>query len=71
MARAAESGGALGRTLAVPFGFDFASPYSYPAAWRVEARTRRPVPVEWKPFWLGPIFQAPGWNDALFNRFPI
>ena len=54
------------------FRFDFASTYSYPAAWRVEALARRQgVPVEWKAFLLGPIFQAQGWNDSPFNLFPI
>ena len=54
------------------FWFDFASTYSYPAAWRVEALARRQgVPVEWKAFLLGPIFQAQGWNASPFNLFPI
>jgi 2-hydroxychromene-2-carboxylate isomerase len=65
-------GGVLGRTLAVQFWFDFASTYSYPAAWRVETLARQQrVPVEWKAFLLGPIFQAQGWNDSPFNLFPV
>jgi len=56
----------------VQFRFDFASTYSYPAAWRVEALARRQgVPVEWKAFLLGPIFQAQGWNDSPFDLFPM
>jgi 2-hydroxychromene-2-carboxylate isomerase len=56
----------------VQFWFDFASTYSYPAAWRVEALARRQgVPVEWKAVLLGPIFQAQGWNASPFNLFPM
>lgn len=54
------------------FWFEFASTYSYPAALRVEALARRhEVPLEWKAFLLGPIFQAQGWNDSPFNLFPV
>ncbi len=54
------------------FWFEFASTYSYPAALRVETLARqRGVPLEWKGFLLGPIFQAQGWNDSPFNLFPI
>ena len=54
------------------FWFEFASTYSYPAALRVEALARRHgVPLEWKAFLLGPIFQAQGWNDSPFNLFPV
>lgn len=53
------------------FWFDFASTYSYPAALRVEALARQQgIPLEWKAFLLGPIFQAQGWNDSPFNLFP-
>jgi len=27
------------------------------------------VPLEWRPFLLGPIFQAQGWNDSPFNIY--
>ena len=54
------------------FWFEFASTYSYPAALRVEALARRHgVPLEWKAFLLGPIFQDQGWNDSPFNLFPV
>ena len=54
------------------FWFEFASTYSYPAALRVEALARQHgVPLEWKAFLLGPIFQAQGWNDSPFNLFPV
>jgi 2-hydroxychromene-2-carboxylate isomerase len=53
------------------FWFEFASTYSYPAAFRVEevARTGG-VGVEWRAFLLGPIFQGQGWNDSPFNLYP-
>ena len=54
------------------FWFDFASTYSYPAALRVEALARQQgIPLEWKAFLLGPIFQTQGWNDSPFNLFPV
>ena len=56
---------------ALEFWFDFASTYSYPAAMRIEALAARAgVPVAWRPFLLGPIFQAQGWNDSPFNLYP-
>lgn len=55
----------------VEFWFDFASTYSYPAACRIEAlAAREGVQVEWRPFLLGPIFVAQGWNDSPFNIYP-
>lgn len=52
------------------FWFEFASTYSYLAAWRVEALAARAgVKVEWRPFLLGPIFRAQGWNDSPFNIY--
>ena len=54
------------------FWFELASTYSYPAAMRVEARAADAgVDVEWRPFLLGPIFQAQGWNDSPFNVYPV
>lgn len=51
--------------------FEFASTYSYPAVCRVaEVARRAGVPFAWKPFLLGPIFQAQGWNDSPFNIYP-
>lgn len=53
------------------FWFEFASTYSYPAALRVEAMCReRSVDLVWKPFLLGPVFAAQGWNDSPFNLYP-
>ncbi len=45
----------------VDFWYDFASPYSYPAAARIsEEAGRRGVSVAWRPFLLGPIFSKKG-----------
>ena len=50
---------------------EFASTYSYPAALRIEAAARAAgVPIAWRPFLLGPIFRAQGWNDSPFNLYP-
>jgi 2-hydroxychromene-2-carboxylate isomerase len=52
--------------------FEFASTYSYPAVMRVEAAARaRGVALAWRPFLLGPIFRAQGWNDSPFNLYPV
>jgi 2-hydroxychromene-2-carboxylate isomerase len=51
--------------------FEFASTYSYPGVHRVgPAAAARGIPVAWKPFLLGPIFQGQGWNDSPFNIYP-
>jgi 2-hydroxychromene-2-carboxylate isomerase len=47
--------------------FEFASTYSYIG---VEAAAQLAVPVCYRPFLLGPIFAAQGWNDSPFNLFP-
>ena len=53
------------------FWFEFASTYSHIAAQRIEAAARNAgVPVVWRPFLLGPIFQQQGWNDSPFNIYP-
>lgn len=55
----------------VEFWFEFASTYSYPAAMRVERLAREAgVTLSWRPFLLGPIFGAQGWNDSPFNIYP-
>ena len=55
----------------VQFWFDFASTYSYPAAMRVEEMALHcGSTVEWRPFVLGAIFRAQGWNDSPFNIYP-
>ncbi|MCE9523471.1 MAG: 2-hydroxychromene-2-carboxylate isomerase [Alphaproteobacteria bacterium] len=56
---------------ALEFWFEFASTYSYPAAFAVEEAAReRGVEVKWRSFLLGPIFAAQGWNDSPFNIYP-
>ncbi|MBI1238357.1 MAG: 2-hydroxychromene-2-carboxylate isomerase [Alphaproteobacteria bacterium] len=55
----------------IEFWFDFASTYSYPAAFAVEdAAAKRGVGVAWRSFLLGPIFAAQGWMDSPFNIYP-
>jgi 2-hydroxychromene-2-carboxylate isomerase len=58
-------------TLTLQFWFEFASTYSYLAAARVEeVACAAGAPLVWKPFLLGPIFRAQGWNDSPFNIYP-
>ncbi|HUO88685.1 MAG TPA: 2-hydroxychromene-2-carboxylate isomerase [Rhizomicrobium sp.] len=53
------------------FWYEFASTYSYPAAMRVAKIAKAwQVAVRWRPFLLGPIFGAQGWNDSPFNIYP-
>jgi 2-hydroxychromene-2-carboxylate isomerase len=55
----------------VDFWFEFASSYSYVAAMRIEAAAAdRNVTIRWRPFLLGPIFVAQGWNSSPFNLYP-
>lgn len=55
----------------IEFWYEFASTYSYPAAMRVEdAAKAAGVTLCWRPFLLGPIFGAQGWNDSPFNIYP-
>jgi 2-hydroxychromene-2-carboxylate isomerase len=54
----------------IEFWYEFASSYSYPAAMRVERLAGEAgVDVRWRPFLLGPIFKAFGWNDSPFNIY--
>jgi 2-hydroxychromene-2-carboxylate isomerase len=56
----------------VEFWYEFASTYSYPAAMRVARMADAAgVAVRWRPFLLGPIFGAQGWNDSPFNLYPV
>jgi 2-hydroxychromene-2-carboxylate isomerase len=53
------------------FWYEFASTYSYLAAMRIEDMAQAAgVEVLWKPFVLGPIFHAQGWNTSPFNLYP-
>lgn len=55
----------------IEFWYEFASTYSYPAAMRVEEVAKEhQVTVLWKPFLLGPIFKALGWDTSPFNLQP-
>jgi 2-hydroxychromene-2-carboxylate isomerase len=53
------------------FWYDLASSYSYIAAMRIEALAANAgVELRWRPFLLGAIFKAQGWEDSPFNLFP-
>jgi 2-hydroxychromene-2-carboxylate isomerase len=53
------------------FWFDFASTYSYLAAMRIAPLAQAAsVEIRWRPFLLGPIFKAQGWETSPFNIFP-
>ena len=52
------------------FWFDFASTYSYPAAMRIgPLAAAAGVTVRHRPFLLGPIFKAQGWDTSPFNVY--
>jgi len=54
------------------FWFEFASTYSYPAAMRIAPLAEASgVIVRWRPFLLGPIFKAQGWDNSPFNLYPV
>ena len=53
------------------FYLEFASTYSYPAAMRIGALADAAgVTLRWRPFLLGPIFKAQGWDNSPFNIYP-
>lgn len=53
------------------FWYEFASTYSYLSAMRIQKLADAcGVSVVWKPFLLGPIFHAQGWNTSPFNLYP-
>ncbi len=52
------------------FFFEFASTYSYLTVMRLPALAEAArVQVTWRPFLLGPIFKAQGWNTSPFNIY--
>jgi 2-hydroxychromene-2-carboxylate isomerase len=52
------------------FWYEFASTYSWLAAERIEAlAVAADVEVRWRPFLLGPIFVAQGWQSSPFNVY--
>ncbi len=53
------------------FWFDPASTYAYLTAMRIESLAADAgIGVDWRPFLLGPVFQAQGWNTSPFNLYP-
>lgn len=56
----------------IDFYYEFASTYSYLAAARIAALAELAgVEVEWKPFLLGPILAAQGYDTSPFNAYPL
>ncbi|MEO0371265.1 MAG: 2-hydroxychromene-2-carboxylate isomerase [Pseudomonadota bacterium] len=54
----------------IEFWFEFASTYSYLSAMRLPALAQEAgITVVWRPFLLGPIFGAQGWDTSPFNIF--
>jgi len=54
------------------FWYEFASPYSYLSAMRIERLAREcKVTILWRPFLLGPIFKKLGWSTSPFNLYPV
>jgi 2-hydroxychromene-2-carboxylate isomerase len=57
--------------MTIELWFEFASTYSYPAVMRAErVALAAGVPLAWRSFLLGPIFQAQGWDNSPFNIYP-
>ncbi|HKS61383.1 MAG TPA: 2-hydroxychromene-2-carboxylate isomerase [Xanthobacteraceae bacterium] len=55
----------------IDFFYEFASTYSYLAAMRIAPLAQAAgVTVRWRPFLLGPIFKAQGWDTSPFNLYP-
>lgn len=53
------------------FWFEFASTYSYLSAMRIAPLAQAAkVEVRWRPFLLGPVFKAQGWDSSPFNIYP-
>lgn len=53
------------------FWFDFASTYSYPSAMRIgRLAGEAGVNVRFRPFLLGVVFKAQGWDTSPFNLYP-
>jgi 2-hydroxychromene-2-carboxylate isomerase len=53
------------------FWYDLASNYSYLSAMRIEGLAAAAgIEVAWRPFLLGPIFKAQGWDTSPFNLYP-
>ena len=51
--------------------FEFGSNYSYLSAMRIEEMARAAgVPLQWRPFLLGPVFRELGWSSSPFVLQP-
>ena len=51
--------------------YEFASPYSCLSALRIEDLAEEAgIALRWRPFLLGPIFAAQGWNTSPFALYP-
>ena len=62
---------ALGMPPMLDVWFDFASTYSYPAVLRLGPLAQKAgVATRFRPFLLGPIFKAQGWDTSPFNLYP-
>ena len=56
---------------AIDFFYEFASTYSYITAMRIAPLAEAAgITVRWRPFLLGPIFKAQGWDNSPFNLYP-
>ena len=56
--------------LVVDFWFEFASTYSYPAIMRIAPLAQEAgIMVRFRPFLLGPVFKAQGWDTSPFNLY--
>jgi 2-hydroxychromene-2-carboxylate isomerase len=56
----------------IEFWYEFASTYSYLSAMRIEGMAAAAgLAITWRPFLLGPIFHAQGWNTSPFNLYPV
>ncbi len=54
------------------FWFDFASPYAYLSALRLDDwMSSSGIKVRWMPFLLGPVFKKQGWPTSPFNLYPL
>lgn len=57
--------------MVLDFFYEFASTYSYITAMRIAPLAKAAgVTVRWRPFLLGPILKAQGWDTSPFNLFP-
>ena len=58
-------------TKPIEIWFEFASTYSYLTVMRAEPLCQQAgAPLVWRPFLLGPIFKAKGWDTSPFNLDP-